>query len=324
MNAEPSLDRHAIHTLYGETMGTRWRVCVVAGRQVDLHALHAVIQAPLDRIVAQMSTWEAGSDISRYNRAGAGTWQALPQPFFEVLQCALAIAAASEGAYDPTIGPLVDLWGFGAHANGHRVPDSAQVTAARKRTGWQRVTLDEDRHAVLQPGGVALDLSAIAKGHGVDAVTTALQNHGITSALVDVGGELRGYGRKPDGTPWRVLVETSPDAEPGEATACVLSLDGIAVATSGVHWHRFESAGREYAHTLDPRTGAPVEHAAAAVTVIAADAIHADAWATALTVMGVDAGLTFAEARGLAARFVAGTADNRIRATAAFAAHVAT
>lgn len=310
-----------MHALYGETMGTRWRVCLVAGTRTSLQPLHDAVQATLDRVVAQMSTWEVDSDISRYNRAEAGSWQALPPPFSEVMRCALEIAEASDGAYDPTIGPLVDLWGFGAGSRGHRVPSADEIRTARARTGWRKLAMRNDPPAALQPGNVALDLSAIAKGHGVDAVVACLREQGIGDALVDVGGELAGHGHKPDGTAWRVLVETSPEAD--EAEPCVLSLDGFAVATSGVRWHRFEHGGRSYAHTLDPRTGAPVEHAPAAVTVVADDAMHADAWATALTVMGVDDGFAFAQANGLAARFAAaGPEAGDIRMTPAFTARL--
>lgn len=322
MNQVAATDERAVHALYGETMGTRWRVCLAAGARVSLQPLHDAVQAALDRVVAQMSTWETGSDISRYNRAEAGSWQPLPRPFFDVLRCALDIAEASGGAYDPTVGPLVDLWGFGAGSSGHRVPGADEIDAALARTGWRRLALQDDPPALLQPGGLALDLSAIAKGHGVDAVVARLRGQGIGGALVDVGGELAGYGRKPDGTPWRVLVETAPEIDDSEP--CVVSLDGFAVATSGVRWHRFEHGGRSYAHTLDPRSGAPVERAPAAVTVIAEDAMHADAWATALTVMGVDAGFAFARANDLAARFVAaGPGAGDIRTTPAFAARLA-
>jgi len=317
LNTVTATGDRVVHTLYGETMGTRWRVCLVAGARVSLPPLHDAVQATLDGIVAQMSTWEADSDISRYNRAGAGSWQPLPCPFSDVLRCALEIAEASGGAYDPTIGPLVDLWGFGAGGRGPRVPEADEIEAVRARIGWQRIALRGDPPEVLQPGDAALDLSAIAKGHGVDAVAACLRAHGIDNVLVDVGGELSGFGRKPDGMPWRVLVEAAPDQ--ADDVPCVLPLDGIAVATSGVHWHRFERDGRTYAHTLDPRTGTPVERAPAAVTVIAGDAMHADAWATALTVMGFGEGFAFATAHGLAARFVAAEGgDDAIRMTAPF------
>lgn len=313
---------NAVHVLYGETMGTRWRVNVVAGKRADLARLHALAQARLDAIVAQMSTWRPDSDICRYNRADAGTWHELPQDFFDVLQCALRIADASDGAYDPTVGALVALWGFGADGGMRRVPDARKIDAACERSGWRRVELRAGSRSVLQPGGVSLDLSAIAKGYGADAVATALRGAGIAAALVEVGGELYGYGRKPDGSAWRVLVET-PDDDDTQAP-CVLTLDDRAAATSGDRWHRFEHAGEVYAHTLDPRSGRPVARAAASVTVVADDAMQADAWATALTVMGIEAGHAFASAQGLAARFLARTADgDDIRATPAFAALVA-
>ncbi|MDQ2703279.1 MAG: FAD:protein FMN transferase [Pseudomonadota bacterium] len=309
-------------------MGTCWRVSVVGAPGLDLAPLHACIQAELDLVVAQMSHWECESDISRHARAEAGSWQALPQPFLEVLRCALEIAEASNGAFDPTVGPLVDAWGFGPAAAGDppsRLPDGATLASARARTGWRHVALREDPPALLQPGGIALDLSGIAKGHGVDAVAAALRQRGIAAALVDVGGELAGFGRKPDGKPWQVLVEAVPEGgRDDDAMPCILALDGVAVATSGLHWHQFEHDGRHYSHTLDPRTGAPVEHAPVAVTVVATRAMHADAWATALTVMGVDAGFDFAEANGIAARFVpdAGTGC-AVRATSTFPQPVA-
>lgn len=313
-----------VHSLYGETMGTRWRVQLCAPQRAPLQALHAGVQAQLDVVVAQMSTWEPESDISRYNRAPAGSWHALPDAFSAVLRCALEIAAASDSVYDPTIAPLVELWGFGAGGGeDRRAPDDAAVANALARTGWRRILFDAATRRALQPGDAALDLSAIAKGYGVDAVTGWLRTQGIDAALVDVGGELFGYGRKPDDECWRVLVEAVPDDE-DDSPPCVIALDGCATATSGDHWHRFEADGLTYSHTIDPRSGRPVAHAPAAVTVIAADAMHADAWATALTVLGADAGHAFAQAHDLAARFVVRT-DNGIvaRSTHAFDAHLA-
>ena len=330
-----------VHVLGGATMGTLWRASLSAPAGADLHPLHDGVQACLGEVVAQMSTWERDSDISRYNRAPAGSWQVLPQPFFEVLREALAIAADSGGAVDPTVGPLVEAWGFGPGGDGGHVPAPAALAAARARVGWQRVHVDRAGRRVLQPGGVALDLSGIAKGHGVDAACDWLRARGVPAALVEVGGELRGYGRKPDGTPWKVLAEAWPedDGDDGEGSPgsdssatpsgdeddgqplppCVLLLDDAAVATSGDHWHRFERDGRLYSHTIDPRTGAPVDGAPAAVTVVAATALAADAWATALTVLGPGRGFDLAQERGIAARFVVREAGGaRERATAAF------
>lgn len=324
MNANHT--NQAIAALGGETMGTTWSARLVVSPRADLHALHAGIQAQLDRVVAQMSTWRADSDISRFNASAAGRWQALPQEFFTVLSCALEIARDSGGAFDPTLGPLVDLWGFGPARSARRVPDAATLAAVRQRCGWQRVLVQSPPPRLRQPGGLHLDLSAIAKGYGVDLVVGHLRDRGIASALVEVGGELYGYGRKPDGGPWRVLVESSPDEEATDEDfePRVLALEGFAVATSGDRWHRFEQQGHRYAHTLDPRSGQPVEHAPAAVTVVADSAMRADAWATALTVLGPQQGLQLAETRQLAARFALRT-DTGIEemATSSFHAHLA-
>ncbi|WP_303638215.1 FAD:protein FMN transferase [Stenotrophomonas tuberculopleuritidis] len=302
---DPSSD---IARLGGTTMGTTWSVSLVVPRQRDLHPLHAGIQARLDDVVAQMSTWEAGSDLSRYNRAEAGRWCALPAETRQVLACAQAIAAASDGAFDPTVGPLVALWGFGAHAGERHLPDAVTLQATRERCGWQRLQWQEG--ALLQPGGLELDLSAIAKGFGVDHVASWLRAQGIAAALIEVGGELAGYGRKPDGQPWRVLVESAPEEDAHSATPPrVLALDGRAVATSGDRWHQYQAGGETYSHSLDPRTGRPVRQVAAAVTVVADDAMHADAWATALTVLGREHGMALAEREGLAARYLQRTAD---------------
>jgi thiamine biosynthesis lipoprotein len=296
----PDLD---IASLGGHTMGTTWQVKLVVARSRDLHPLHAGIQAQLDAVVAQISTWEADSDISRFNRAAAGVWQALPPLFDTVMQCALEIAQRSGGAFDPTVGPLVALWGFGAQAQAQRIPDAATLAATRARCGWERLRWQPGR--LLQPGGLALDLSAIAKGFGVDQVSTWLRENGVHAALVEVGGELHGYGRKPDDQPWRVLVESAPEEDAhADHPPRVLALRDLAVATSGDRWHHFEQSGEQFSHTLDPRTGAPVTRAAAAVTVVAGSAMQADAWATALTVMGRDDGIAFARTHALAARFV--------------------
>ena len=300
----------AVHTLQGQTMGTSWCVKLVASPHANLHALHAGIESRLGLVVAQMSTWESTSDISRFNQSPAGTWHSLPEEFFTVLSCALQTARDSEGAYDPTIGPLVEAWGFGAAQRTTQVPDAEALAAAREQIGWRKISLQASSRSAWQPGGFQLDLSAIAKGYAVDLVARHLRTKGIPAALVEVGGELYGYGCKPDDSHWQVLVEATPDQQDEDEAgtpARVIALDGVGVATSGDHWHAFEQDGVRYSHTLDPRAGVPVQHAPAAVTVIAADAMQADAWATALTVMGGEAGFAFAQSRGLAARFVTRT-----------------
>lgn len=327
MNASfsPLASPVVLHALHGETMGTTWSVRLVDSPRADLHGLHALVQAELDQVIAQMSTWETDSDISRFNRAAPGHAQDLPPAFYTVLRCALEIAEASEGAFDPTIGPLVGLWGFGAQAGARRVPDDATRASTRALVGWRRLSLDTANRRLLQPGGVQLDLSAIAKGHAVDAVAARLRARGIGAALVEVGGELYGYGRKPDSEHWRVLIESSPEEEEAAGLAPRIALlDDLAVATSGDRWHWYEQDGERHAHTIDPRTGHAVSGTRAAVTVLAPSAVEADGWATALTVLGADAGLRLAERIGLAARFViraGGTLEER--ASLRFASYLA-
>ncbi|MGE8613736.1 MAG: FAD:protein FMN transferase [Achromobacter veterisilvae] len=286
--------------LAGATMGTTWsaRMALPAGRAEA--AARQAIQAALDEVVAQMSTWEADSDITRYNRAGPG-WQTLPAAFFHVLGHALALAEDTDGAYDPTVGPLVNAWGFGPHQRAFEPPSPAAIEAARERCGWRRLRLDAGRRAAWQEGGTYLDLSSIAKGYGVDRAAMALDAQGIADYLVEVGGELRARGRRPDGQPWRVAVEV-PDASDGHALA--LPLEACSIATSGDYRRHAGSGAERYAHTIDPRSGRPVRNNVASVTVLHPGCMQADALATALTVLGPDDGLAYARRHDLAALFI--------------------
>ncbi|MDO9489046.1 MAG: FAD:protein FMN transferase, partial [Sphingomonadaceae bacterium] len=243
--------------LGGATMGTRWTARLVVADDAVLPQARTAIEAALAGVVAEMSNWERASDISRFNRAPAGSWHELPPGFFAVLDHALALAAATGGAYDPTAGRLVDLWGFGPPPALVLPPPESVIAAARADVGWQRLALDPARRAARQPGGVHLDLSSIAKGYGVDAGAAALHAAGVDNFLIEVGGELRGAGLKPDRTPWWVEIETPPGAV---MTPIVAALHGLAIATSGNYRRFFDSKGKRFGHTLDPRTGRPVDN----------------------------------------------------------------
>jgi thiamine biosynthesis lipoprotein len=322
-----------VHTLRGTTMGTTWSVQLVAAHD-QLPALSRVIQMALDDVVGQMSHWEASSDLSRFNRAPPGAWQVLPDAFFTVLDCALALARDSEGAYDPTIGKLVDLWGFGPQATKRPVstpPAFDAVEQTRRTSGWQTIQLDYANRRAQQPGGVSLDFSSIAKGFGVDHAALALERVGVSSYLLEVGGELRGLGVRSDGTPWWVEMERPPatsSTSMPQSSDCVsaslkrnatpltdddvpldiVALHGLSVATSGDYRRYFEHNGKRYAHTLDPRTGYPVEHTAS-VTVLHSSCMVADALATLLTVLGPDAAPQYAERCNIAARMLFSSRD---------------
>ncbi|TCZ60839.1 FAD:protein FMN transferase [Roseicella aquatilis] len=299
-----------VRALEGATMGTRWLVRWAGDPGPE--DLRPGIQARLDTVVAQMSGWEAESDLSRFNRAPAGTWQDLPADVLAVMDCALAVAAETGGAFDPTLGRLVDLWGFGPRPTPvEGPPGEALLAPARAGAGWQRLRLDVPNRRLLQPGGLALDLSGIAKGHAVDLVAEHLAAASIPAFLVEIGGELRGQGVKPDGTPWWVALETPP----GEAPAgeqFVVALHGLSVATSGDYRRSFRHGGRRYGHTLDPRTGWPLAESLASVTVLHPSCMRADALATALGVLGVEAGLDHAGRYDIAALFLT-REDGRLR-----------
>lgn len=287
----------------GQSMGTSWSVRFVDTSGRVEHDWQGGIQAQLDRVVAQMSHWLSDSALGIYNRASAGSWHTLPSEFYAVMQCALEVAALSDGAYDPSAGAIVNLWGFGPggrYAAPEFVPPTADaVGAALADCGWQRVRFDA-RRRLFQPGGLQLDLSSIAKGYAVDLVAAYLHASGVDHFLVEVGGELRGAGMKADGQPWWVSLE-----EPGASAAhTVAALHDTAIATSGDYRRCFEHGGRRYAHTLDPRNGYPLAAGVASVTVLHEECMLADAWSTALTVMGVEAGLACAERHGLAVRFL--------------------
>jgi len=304
IDATPPALGGRVHELAGETMGTTWRVRLVAEATLRSEPVRVAIQAALDEVVAQMSTWDAASDLARFNRAAPGTRHALPEHFHAVLACAREVAERSDGAFDPTAGALVDAWGFGPPAR-RGVPGADALAQARERAGWRRLSIAPGRGVALQPGGLALDLSAIAKGFGVDLVARRLAALGIESHLVEIGGELRGSGVKPDGQPWWVALE-----EPGTAARSTLvALHGLAVATSGDYRRWFEHDGTRYSHTIDPRDGRPIRHGIASVTVIHADCMRADAWSTALCVLGPDAGLALANRLGLAARLLVRAGD---------------
>ncbi|WP_428312286.1 FAD:protein FMN transferase [Hydrocarboniphaga sp.] len=290
-------------------MGTSWSLRCAAGDTLDVEALQRAVQAALDRIVAQMSTWEAGSDLSRFNAAEAGSWIALPRAFYQVLSYAQALAQSSNGAYDVTAGALVNCWGFGPGEPRDDIPSDDDIRAALRRVGWSRLLLDDARQLALQPGGLYVDLSSIAKGHGVDCVADCVERFGITHYLAEVGGELRGQGCKPDGSPWWVELESVPDAR-SDSGRWVVALDGLSVATSGDYRRYFERDSRRYAHTLDPRNGRPVRNAPASVTVLHAECMQADALATALTVLGLQDGMAYAERHGIAALFVVRRRDD--------------
>lgn len=280
--------------LSGPTMGTSYRVIARCVPALEATAVATV----LDAVNASMSNWDANSEIARFNRAPTGAWVTLSSPLAEVMHAALELSAVSGGAFDVTVGALADAWGFGPAgddaARGRPAPD-----ALRPVTGHGFLELAGDR--VRKSAAVRVDLSAIAKGHGVDAVAAALDGWGCSDYLVEIGGEVRVRGGSPSARPWRVAIE-SP--QPGAAPHRVLALTDAAVATSGDYRNAFARDGVRFSHILNPVTGAPVRHPLASATVVHESAMWADGYATLIHVLGPDEGLAFAESHGLAAYLI--------------------
>ncbi len=295
-----------IQSLSGESMGSTWSLRY-EGADPSVQAIRKAVEARLDIVDRQMSTWKPDSDLSGFNAASAGTWLSLPPELFKVVAAASRLAKETNGAYDPTVGPLVELWGFGPTGSRREPPDAASIEVARERTGSQRLRLDPSKRSILQAGDVRLDLSSIAPGFALDFIGDYLESQGIRNYLLEVGGELRGRGWRTDGNPWRVAIEhpLANDSADGRVTAQhVIALRNASLGSSGDYRHFFEDGGRRYAHRIDPRTGYPLDNAVASVTVMASLGIDADPLATALSVLGVEEGLAFADQHGVAALFI--------------------
>ena len=304
----PSMQRQQdsrIHRLSGQTMGTSWSLNLPNPDFLELQPVRALVQSVLDEVIAQMSNWESDSAISRFNNAPAGSWHALPAEFAQVLGAALQWAERSGGALDPTMGALVSLWGFGPRAepltqhSGER-PAAAQIDDLLRTSGYGKLQWKAGQSRIEQSGGLKLDLSGIAKGFAVDWVVQRLQEAGWSSGLLEIGGELRSWGEKLNGGAWQIQLGSQGDAS---NAPLVVAVKNASFATSGDWWHHFFADGKRYSHTLDPRTGWPIKHQLASVTVHHEACMHADALATVLTVLGVEQGMAFAEAHEVAAVF---------------------
>jgi FAD:protein FMN transferase len=288
------------HALNGPTMGTRWSALFFAPPGLDPAPVQAALQAAVDEVDAQMSTYKPDSDLMRLNAAPVGQWLPVPARLFEVLHLGLAIGRASGGAYDIAMGDAVTAWGFGPDAAS---PDRIRTAMTKDRVpAWDALALDPATGRVRKSAPVALDLNGIAKGYGVDRLHETLQGFGISAGLVGIDGEMRAQGVRPDGKPWTIAVE-APDPT-RRVPHSILALENAAVATSGDYRHWVEVQGHRLSHTMDPGRGAPMRASPASVTVVARTCAEADAWATALMVLGAEKGGRLARIRGLDALFL--------------------
>jgi thiamine biosynthesis lipoprotein len=300
----------------GATMGSTYSVKLhAAGRPPE--RLAAAVRDALHAVDARMSLFRADSELSVLNRARTGDAVAVSPELFAVLDAAQHISRWSDGAFDVTVAPLVEAWGFGVDP--HRsLPPPERVAQTRPSVDWRALQLDATRRAVtkLKPH-MRIDLGGIAQGYGVDCAAHALDELGIDHYLINVSGEVRSRGVNPDGHAWRIGIE-EPDAMPQRARH-VVPLADRGMATSGDYRIYFVADGRRYSHEIDPATGSPIAHGLCSVTVVAADCMQADAMATALIVAGPERGHTLAEASGVAAQFIVRTPDGLAdRMTTAF------
>lgn len=306
----------------GDTQGTTYHIKVV-----DLPAtlapdtVKSAIEAELEDINRHLSTYVPDSELSLFNKSRDTGWIPASAGLVEVLAEARRISDLSHGAYDVTVGPLVNLWGFGPDDTGERIPPEAEIAAARARVGYTHLEIRPEPPALRKDiPDLSVDVNSIAQGYTVDRVAERLDNLGIANYLVEIGGELRGKGLNQLGGHWRIGIERP---SPGErAVYSIIRIADVGVSTSGDYRDYFERDGKRYSHTIDPHTGRPVTHRLASVTVISENTMRADALSTALMVLGPEDGFQIAEQAGLAAYFIISTDGGFTdRETSAFDQH---
>ena len=289
------------YSLNGETMGGRYTAVFYAPDDIDAAAIGASLFAAVDKVDRQMSTWNPRSDLCRLNAAALDTWIAVPDELAHVLDTGVRIGLQSMGAFDIGVGKLVDAWGFGPSQRA-RAAHSAALPATLHRPAGASLDIDRARRQVRKRAPMAIDLSGIAKGYGVDQLAHCLDGWAVSNYLVGIDGEMRARGSKPGGQAWTVAIE-KPTYGVREV-AGVMELQDAAIASSGDYRRWVDIAGKRYAHTMNPALQQPLSNQLAAVTVLASTCMLADAWATALLVLGERDGLALARERGMDALFV--------------------
>ena len=284
-------------------MGTTWSVMINAeALPLSRPQLKAQFDAVLNRVNTEMSTYLPDSELSRINATDSADRIPVSVSLMRVLQAAQEISRLTQGAFDVTIGPLVNLWGFGPEQD-FSVPAEEQVNRSLRLVGYEKLRLDPAASTLKKAhNGVSIDLSAIAKGYGVDRIADYLDSLQLDNFLVEIGGEIRARGLNGEQLPWQIGIEQPVAGQRGVQR--IIKLDNTAMATSGDYRNYFEQDGTRYSHTIDPRTGRPVSHGLASVTVLHPSTMLADAWATGLLALGPDEGYATALENGLAAYFI--------------------
>jgi thiamine biosynthesis lipoprotein len=302
----------------GRTMGTTYAVKIagVAADDALVADLRAAVERRFDEINLQMSNYRPDSELSHFNASSSLAPINVSAEFARVVRQALALNRDSDGAFDPTVGPLVDLWGFGPAGRRDDPPTEAEIEDCRANCGATHLRVTPKGELQKDIPGLRLDLGGIAKGYGADMAAQILLKRGYSNVFVAVCGEIVAFGTNPDGKPWQVGVERPiQDLPRGAAYSAIVPLSGRALSTSGDTYNYFrDAAGNSYPHILDPATGRPIQHRLASVTVIAPNGLTADGLATTLYVMGPERGLEWIEAQpGYAALFIVRAGENEFQ-----------
>ncbi len=285
----------------GPTMGSTYSIQYVRSSTAPApKELQRQVENILGDVDRQMSTYRSDSDIERFNNLPANSCQPMPAPVLQLVRTGEQLSEASAGAFDLTVEPLLNLWGFGPQARQLRVPDVATLAQVRQRVGHQHLRIDGEQ--LCKDAAVEVDFNSIAAGYAVDRIAELLTGLGIHHYLAEATGELKAAGHKPDGSPWRVALEEPRDDQ--RVAERVINVDGFGVSTSGDYRNYFQQDGRRYSHTLDARTGAPITHQLASVTVLHPSALMADGVSTLLLILGPEQGWDYAEQHQIAAFFV--------------------
>lgn len=302
--------RQQVEAYAGATMGTSYHVTVIGN---DIPGdLAASIQAVLDDIDGQMSTYKPDSQLMQLNRAPLGQPFPISRQLMAVLLLSEDIYRQTQGAFDPSVGPLVDLWGFGPSYHEDQQPSQDNIDQLRKRLGFDGLALNESALTATRQKDISMDLSAVAKGYAADRVAELLKAEGFSRYMVEIGGEMVLAGVNAKGIPWQIAIE-KPVSEAREVEQ-IVSVSDVGVATSGDYRNYFEHNGQRFSHTIDPRTGYPIRHNLASVTVVADTSGRADALATAFMVMGTEAALDYAEKHAIAILTLTKAGDGFVQA----------
>lgn len=298
-----------IHQLEGKIFGTSWTVSLAQPslNEEEKERLTQEIAEVLNQVDWQMSTWKSESELMQFNRHEVGEGKELSNDLMTVLDISRTVAEQSQGAFDITVGGLVNLWSFGPEQRPEKIPSDEEINEAKELIGYDKLILDKAASTATREADFFVDLSAVAKGYAVDQIAQYLEEQNKPNFLVNIGGELLAKGERSTGEAWRVGIEVPHEGL--QAVQHIIPLSNMSVATSGDYRNFFEEKGKRYSHTINPVTGKPIEHKVASVTVLHSQNAYADAWATAFMVMGLD-GMPIADALGLRVLLLEKVADN--------------